>query len=206
MSRSPRILVTGFGRFPGAPINPTGPLAHALVRSRRPALARLDRKARVLETCWAEIGRLDALLAAEQPDIVLMLGLAARRRQVCVELRAVDMAGGPPDAARQRGPERILAGGPRRAYRCAAAPMPLLHALRQAGVPARLSRDAGRYLCNALACAVYFRAKTLGRPQLAAFVHIPRPDRAGMAPGALLRGLEGVLIALAAQLRAYPSR
>jgi pyroglutamyl-peptidase len=33
------ILVTGFGPFPGAPFNPTGPLVERLARLRRPALA-----------------------------------------------------------------------------------------------------------------------------------------------------------------------
>ena len=42
------ILVTGFGPFPGAPFNPTGPLVERLARLRRPALADVDnRPARV---------------------------------------------------------------------------------------------------------------------------------------------------------------
>ncbi|MDO9062455.1 MAG: pyroglutamyl-peptidase I, partial [Bradyrhizobium sp.] len=34
-----RILITGFGPFPGAPCNPTQPLVARLVQLRRPALA-----------------------------------------------------------------------------------------------------------------------------------------------------------------------
>ena len=34
-----RIMITGFGPFPGAPWNPTGPLVARLIRLRRPALA-----------------------------------------------------------------------------------------------------------------------------------------------------------------------
>ena len=37
MSDKLRILVTGFGPFPGAPYNPTQPLVARLVRLRRPA-------------------------------------------------------------------------------------------------------------------------------------------------------------------------
>ena len=37
------VLVTGFGPFPGAPLNPTGALAHKLTRLRRPALALVAR-------------------------------------------------------------------------------------------------------------------------------------------------------------------
>ncbi len=35
------VLITGFGRFPGAPFNPSGPLARALAKRRRPAFADL---------------------------------------------------------------------------------------------------------------------------------------------------------------------
>ncbi|MES1149796.1 MAG: pyroglutamyl-peptidase I, partial [Bradyrhizobium guangdongense] len=37
MSRKLRILLTGFGPFPGAPYNPTQPLVARLSRLRRPA-------------------------------------------------------------------------------------------------------------------------------------------------------------------------
>ena len=38
MSGKLRILITGFGPFPGAPYNPTQPLVARLLRLRRPAL------------------------------------------------------------------------------------------------------------------------------------------------------------------------
>ncbi|MFZ2160315.1 MAG: pyroglutamyl-peptidase I, partial [Bradyrhizobium sp.] len=37
MSEKLRILITGFGPFPGAPHNPTQPLVARLLRLRRPA-------------------------------------------------------------------------------------------------------------------------------------------------------------------------
>src|SRR5690242_20551053 len=37
-----RILITGFGPFPGAPYNPTQPLVARLTRLRRPALANVE--------------------------------------------------------------------------------------------------------------------------------------------------------------------
>jgi pyroglutamyl-peptidase len=50
----------------------------------------------------------------------------------------------------------------------------LLAAARAARVPVRLSRDAGRYLCNYLC----WRASARGGPRLAAFVHVPLVSRA----------------------------
>ena len=41
MSEGLRILVTGFGPFPGAPFNPTEPLVKRLTQLRRPALDRV---------------------------------------------------------------------------------------------------------------------------------------------------------------------
>jgi pyrrolidone-carboxylate peptidase len=46
------VLITGFGRFPGAPSNPSGPLALALAKRRRPARSR----PRSLEEIAAALG------------------------------------------------------------------------------------------------------------------------------------------------------
>jgi len=42
MSQKLRILITGFGPFPGAPFNPTQPLVARLLRLRRPAFADIE--------------------------------------------------------------------------------------------------------------------------------------------------------------------
>ena len=42
MSDKLRILVTGFGPFPGAPYNPTQPLVARLMRLRRPAFTDVE--------------------------------------------------------------------------------------------------------------------------------------------------------------------
>ncbi|MCJ8143774.1 peptidase C15 [Ancylobacter sp. A5.8] len=186
----PRILITGFGPFPGAPVNPSAALARLLVRPGKSA-----RELLVLPTTWAQARGFGEELERRQPDIVLMIGLAARRRALCVETRAVNHAGGFPDVRRRRPASRALRRFGPREIACAAAPVPLVHALRQAGLPARVSRDAGRYICNALAFEAYgWAARDSGR--LAIFVHIPSPrsalPRARMAHGmaALLKTLE----------------
>ena len=59
------ILVTGFGPFPGAPFNPTGPLVQRLARVRRPALADVTIVPHVFATSYAAVDReLPALIAA----------------------------------------------------------------------------------------------------------------------------------------------
>jgi len=83
-----RVLITGFGPFPGAPLNPSATLAKALARRRRPAFAALDRAVHIFETTYGSVDRELPKLLAQKPDIVLMFGVAGRRRQLCVETRA----------------------------------------------------------------------------------------------------------------------
>ena len=83
------ILLTGFGPFPGAPFNPTGPLVEKLMRSRPLALTGVRRTSHVFRTSYEAVDReLPALLARTKPDVLVMFGLAARTRHVRIETRA----------------------------------------------------------------------------------------------------------------------
>lgn len=202
-----RVLLIGFGAFPGARFNPSAALVKALARRRRPAFAQLDRAVHVFATVYAAVDRDMPKLFTAKPDIVLIFGLAGRRRALCIETRARN-AVSPlfPDASGYR-PQRaeISPGGPP-ALRGTAPFAALLGALRGLPTPARLSRDAGRYLCN----YAYWRALARvddGRP-LIQLVHIPpirlapRPRRrhAHAAPSLdkLVAAGERLLVALLA--------
>ncbi len=201
---SMRVLITGFGPFPGAPFNPSAALAKALARRRRPALAGIERATHVFATTYACVDRDLPKLFAQKPDIVLMFGVAGRRRQLCIETRARNAVSLLfPDASGHR-PRRgvIRLGGP--ATLSGNAPF-----ARLAGAAGtRLSRDAGRYLCN----YVYWRAleHVHGTRPLVQFVHIPpvsakpRPRRGLNKPPTLahlLKSAEALLIALIAASR-----
>lgn len=167
-----RVLLAGFGPFPGAPFNPSALLVHRLARRRRPAFSGLVRRVHVFATTYAGVDHDLPKLFAENPDLVLIFGLAGRRRQICIESRARNAVSVLfPDASGYRPPEsRIDGGGP--SALCGHAPFSrLLAAMRANKVPVRISRDAGRYLCN----YAYWRAlqrAARGRP-LVQFVHIP---------------------------------
>ena len=198
------ILVTGFGPFPRAPVNPTGPLVRALTRSVR--LPRVKIVAHVFETSYAAVDReLPALIAQHQPDILLMFGLATRARLLRVETLARNVVALLPDASGRTIRRRTIMPG---APATKALPVParaLLRALREAQVPATLSRDAGGYLCNYL-CWRAAEAAAQGGPRLAAFVHVP-PVRRGssrlkrIAHDDLVRGGSRLLAALATAAR-----
>jgi len=196
------VLITGFGRFPGAPFNPSKPLALALAKRRRPALADVRRAVHIFETSYAAVDcDLPKLIAQHQPDIVLMLGLAARTPHVRIETRARNARSILfPDVTGYRPDERAIAPGKPDAR--GRAPFTHLLAAARAGARSRLSREAGRYLCN----YIYWRALEASRSgtPLAQFVHVPwvpivkrRPGRKPrLSHAALARAGEAILLAL----------
>ena len=174
MSERLRILITGFGPFPGAPFNPTAPLVARLLRLRRPALNDVERFGHIFPVTYQNVDdELPELLASCRPHALLMFGLATRTRHVRIETRArnaVTMLW--PDAGRARPRKGSIAGGidgqmfgPHTAK--------LLRAAVGTGIDARASRDAGSYLCNYLSWRAIEATKRDGGPRLAAFVHIP---------------------------------
>jgi pyroglutamyl-peptidase len=202
------VLITGFGRFPGAPFNPSGPLARAVARRQRPAFADVRRIVHIFETSYAAVDRdLPGLLARHKPDIVLLFGLAGRTPFVRVETRArnavsvlfPDVTGYRP-SARAIVPGKAALGGHARFGH-------LVAASRAAGMRTRLSRDAGRYLCN----YSYWRALEASRSgtPLVQFIHIPWVQIVKRRPGrrkrtshaALARAGEAILLALLASHR-----
>jgi pyroglutamyl-peptidase len=205
-----KVLLTGFGPFPGAPFNPTAALVERLSRRRRPALADITRVAHVFATRYATVDRDLPRLLAQRPDIILMFGLAARTRPLRIETRArnavsrllPDVGGKYSEAGSiaTRAPPTLSGRAPF---------THILNAARSARVPSRLSRDAGRYLCN----YAYWRAleKTADSATLVQFVHIPLVRRGPVpqmrakhrAPSLtdLVRAGETILIALVAAAR-----
>ena len=110
----PVILVTGFGRFPGAPINPTATLVARLERSRRPALAHLRIATHVFATRYAAVDcELPALIVRENPDAILLFGVATKAKRLRIELLARNRASVLfPDAGGAKPATTMIAGRP----------------------------------------------------------------------------------------------
>jgi pyroglutamyl-peptidase len=169
-----RILITGFGPFPGAPFNPTMPLVKRLTALRRPALDAVELSSHIFHVTYATVDReLPELIAERRPHAMLMFGLASRTSYVRIETRARNaITTSFPDADRHVARKGAIVPG--------AAPMAfgphtakLLHAARATGIDARVSRDAGSYLCNYLSWRAIEATRLDGGPKLATFVHIP---------------------------------
>jgi len=177
-----RILLTGFGPFPGAPYNPTQPLVARLSRLRRPAFADVELATHIFPVIHAAVDRqLPELLAHHKPHALLMFGLATRTSHLRVETRArnaVTMLW--PDASDTPVRNRAIAGGAG-AMTFGPHTAKLLRAARLTGIDARSSRDAGSYLCNYLSWRAIEQVNGGDGPSLAAFIHIPLLAR-GNAP------------------------
>ncbi|WP_342359073.1 peptidase C15 [Terrarubrum flagellatum] len=214
MAKPLKLLVTGFGPFPGIHVNPTDRLARLLARSGRFRRMGIAIEAHVFPTRWATVARdLPDVLKTTKPDAVLHLGVAGRRRKISVEMFARPSpsaispdAGGKSAAPASRKGAALL-------RRIAAPAAPLLNALEKAGSASHLSHTAGRYLCN----AIYHQSLSLRaeardkRPTVFIHVPMPGPARASLPlsrvrsrkPGerATLKGLEEALLVLARAAR-----
>jgi len=175
-----RVLITGFGPFPGAPYNPTQPLVARLVRLRRPAFDGVELSSHIFPVTYSAVDReLPLALRQHRPHALLMFGLAGRTNYLRIETRArnaVTMLW--PDAAQTRARKGSIADGAD-AQRFGPHTAKLLRAAKGTGIDARASRDAGSYLCNYLSWRAIEAVEADSGPRLAAFIHIPPLARAG---------------------------
>jgi pyroglutamyl-peptidase len=180
-----RILITGFGPFPGAPYNPTMALVERLMRLRRPLFEDVKLSSHIFHVSYAAVDReLPKLIEKRRPDALLMFGLAQRTPHMRVETRArnaITTIWPDADGTRRRkgSIERdgdALMFGPHTAK--------LLRVALATGIDARASRDAGSYLCNYLSWRAIEATQEDDGPHLASFIHIPLLARDGVAkPG-----------------------
>ena len=183
------MLVTAFGPFPGAPHNPSAEILADLERHWRGRFSRMGVKlvTSVLPVVHAIGPLIDACVAREKPDAIVHLGLAGRRRNVTVETRARNMVSTlKPDARGAFAARRSHAAGARASLPAAWDAALLVARLRETGVDAARSNDAGDYVCNA---ALWRSLETEAAP--AVFIHAPKKSR--VAPSELARALAHVL-------------
>lgn len=199
MTRS-RVLITGFGPFPGVTENVSGPLAERLARSKLFSHPAYPLHAELLPTDWQEVStRGPRLLAGLKPRLILHLGLSQRARAFRIERSAHNRVMAKEDArgALPLRSEILERGQPR-----IDTPVPAIHIakhLRSQGIPAIASRSAGSYLCNFLYYLSLDWALRQKRPCDVCFVHVPAP--ALLSETDILRGAELILSYLLAHTK-----
>jgi pyroglutamyl-peptidase len=171
-----RILLTGFGPFPGVAVNPSEMVAAELGARPRPSEGiELVTSALPVEYEAAGAG-IRELISRVEPDAVLCLGVAAGRAAINLERFALNLDDAPiPDNEGQllQGIP-IVRDGPA-AYR-STLPLDRMHtALAAIDVPVTMSNHAGTYICNHTFYAARHHIETLGQHALCGLVHIPLP-------------------------------
>lgn len=170
-----KILVTGFEPFGGEAENASGIAVHRLGEIAAPDGVEIVTA--TLPVTWA--GASPALLRAvaeRQPDALLAVGEAGGRTVVTPECRAKNLGHGriPDNDGVARAPAPLTEGPEHLDSRID--PAELARAVRDAGVPADTSDDAGAFLCNAV-----FWSALHDTDLPAAFLHVPAVRSHGLA-------------------------
>jgi pyroglutamyl-peptidase len=174
MSNAPRaVLITGFGPFPGMPDNISAIIATEVGAEARRQFTWSRVITAALPTEWEVAPEMIAdLICDHRPALALHFGVSAQARGFVIETIArneayrLDAAGqfplmpeiepfGPDEMATQLPAGRINAR------------------LQRIGLPTRLSRDAGTYLCNAVFYRSVLTQRELGGGGRSGFIHLP---------------------------------
>lgn len=197
------LLLTGFEPFGGETLNPSWQVARALEGCVLDAgdgrLARVS--ARELPCVFGDALRtLERALQNLRPTLVLALGQAGGRCDLSLERVAIniDDARIPDNAGAQPVDEPVVPGGPA-AYFSTLPIKAMVHALREAGLPASVSQTAGTFVCNHVFYGLQHRLD--GQGCGSGFMHIPYlPEQAAQHPGSpslpLATLVDGVRLAL----------
>ena len=163
------ILLTGFGPFPGMPHNPS----QFAVERFPDKLGRMEIQRVVLPTIYDTAGAtIETLLVETKPDICLCLGVAG---DSFLRLETVARNHGTLSAPDQSGAIRsgpIAPTGPD-TYSCTL-PFAAIHAaLKQLGIAAELTEDAGGFVCNHIFYSARHAIERHGLPTACGFLHVP---------------------------------
>ena len=173
-ARPPRILVTGFSVFPGAPVNPTEALVGILREEPPQGEGIAAFRAEVLAVEYDTIAdRLSAIGREFLPDIAIHFGLARECRGFRLEriARNSHAAARPDQSGALPSAQQVCAGPDTFA---STLPLDLIaERLAFAGLPMQWSDDAGGYLCNTVMTLSLAHACDGLRPAMSGFIHVP---------------------------------
>ena len=167
-----KALITGFEAYAGRGTNPAAEVARALDGTRVGPLQVTG--VRLPVSLDEAPKRLIELIDKLTPDITLCLGLWPGEPMIRIERLALNRADFeiPDQTGRLPHEELLLPSGPDGL--CATIPLQeTIQALRDLGIPARLSGTAGTYLCNATMYRMLHHARSCHPKMLGGFMHLP---------------------------------
>lgn len=172
--RIPRVLLTGFGSFPGVAHNVSGELVIALATEAQNFFSEIDIHTALLPTEWSD-GPMHALALQDSvaPDLILHFGVAQGCEGFRIETRAVNACRLIPDAAQllPASPQLNTAGAP--FYSTTIPTDAIIARLSALSLPVSVSDDAGGYLCNAVFYQSLETARATNVSRQIGFIHLP---------------------------------
>jgi len=198
-------LITGFDAFGGDKINPSS----LAVRQLKRRIGSVVVHTAVLPTSYARSAlALRGSIHEVRPDIVLCVGQAGGRAELCLERVAINVQDAriKDNDGKQPIDRAVVRDGP--AAHFATLPIKACVAeMRKVGLPAAVSNTAGTFVCNNVFYALMDLAARHPIPMKAGFLHIPyvteQASRLGNVPSMALddivRGIEIIVTVSAAR-------
>ena len=194
-----KALVTGFDAFGGDKVNPSA----LAVRQLKRKLGGVVVHTAVLPTSYARSAiALRGAIHEVRPDLVLCVGQAGGRSELCLERVAINVQDAriKDNDGKQPVDRPVVREGPA-AYFSTLPIKACVAEMRKAGLPATVSNTAGTFVCNHIFYAVMDMAEQHGMEYRGGFLHIPYvPEQAARVGGApsmslddIVRGIEIVL-------------
>ena len=194
-----KALVTGFEPFGGDAVNPS---SLAVDRLKKKYGSLVVHTATLPCSFARSIRVLQAAIDKAKPDIVLCVGLAGGRSELCLERVGINVQ----DArirdndGKQPIDKPVVKDGPA-AYFATLPIKACVAAMRKAGLPAAVSNTAGTFVCNHILYSLMDIAQDHPAAFRGGFLHIPyvpeQVARVGAAPSMALddivRGIEIIL-------------
>ena len=200
--RPGRIVVTGFGAFPGVADNPSAALIEWLRGA--PGLLPPGTQYRLIEVGYAAVGPALAEILSDPPAALVLTGYSATAEGLRLETRAHDFCS--PDRADAFGLRPDARAAQRSWLEPAHDVLPALAGeVARSGIACALSDDAGAYVCNHAYHQALLRIAEQGAATRAVFVHVPaitgtplaETSAGSMTLGAMAKGVAMVALALA---------
>ena len=166
----PDLIITGFGAFPGMKDNPSARLVKRLARDNSFARMGWALETRLLPVSYCAAREAVAKFAENAPRVLLMFGVAGKAKKIRLEVLGINRASAIHRDADGKLPHPVLqAASPGRLHAKRASLA--VEALTRHNSRIIRSRNAGRYLCNAL---LFHALDQCPWKTLALFVHIPK--------------------------------
>jgi pyroglutamyl-peptidase len=169
----PRILLTGFGPFPGVPTNPSAWLAETLAEG-LPAPDLHGRiHVRIFPTEWQAAALVADLCETLQPHVMIHFGVSEHAKTFRIEHSAHNRTAPRADAGGALPASPVILGEGAGRLDTAFPAAALARHLKTNGVAVVTSHSAGHYLCNFLYYHSLDWALRQSAPPLVLFVHVP---------------------------------